>query len=532
MTNDMPDLLFHLRSMSRIIYFVTDEEDRFLLKLKAMLTKFLPRTWVYNAAFGLQPIEALIRDWSTRAHQESRDTLSIHETLIQIYKEDPKEHQNFYVITDAERWLVEPHVQRRVLNIVHQLHNDIRTVKILMFVGSRKVIPEKLSRYIEVIHDTGLTPEEISQQVEEVCGHLKLPVPPNASDMFKGLTSFEVNSAIAQSIVRTKKDADKPKRIDAQAIGEFKRRQVRKTDLVQLVDTSSVTFDQVGGATRFKAWARKMKSAWTEEGRKFGLEHPKGILAVGPWGTGKSLSTKTLGSEWGLPVVQLEMGRLRSSGVGESEANVYRAIKLIEAVAPCIVWIDEAEKSLSGGQSSAQSDAGTTNRTIGIFSTWHQETTARVCLAMTANSLKTLPPEFVNRMDERFFFDLPSEEDRIDILKIHLRERGQDPEKFDLAMLSEKASSMVGREIRQCIKAALLESFAQGKTALDQEILAFELSRKPRIVKTMVDEIREVLEWVGYDPDVDDGIRARFAADPNRAGGAMKLIGGGGTSGG
>jgi SpoVK/Ycf46/Vps4 family AAA+-type ATPase len=256
------------------------------------------------------------------------------------------------------------------------------------------------------------------------------------------------------------------------------------------------------------------------------LEPPKGVLAVGIWGTGKSLSIKTLGAEWGLPVVQLEMGRLRSSGVGESEANVYRAIRIIESASPCIVWIDEAEKSLSGGPSSAQSDAGTTNRTIGIFSTWLQETKARVCLALTANTLDTLPVEFVNRMDERFFFDLPGERERIDILKIHLKKRRQDTDKFNLAMLAEKSEHMVGREIEQAIKAALVESFDQGKAGLDETILAEQLAGKPRIVKTMVDDVKKLIDWVGYDPDVKDGIRARFASDPDRKAGSMKLVSG------
>jgi hypothetical protein len=190
----------------------------------------------------------------------------------------------------------------------------------------------------------------------------------------------------------------------------------------------------------------------------------------------------------------------------------------------CLVWIDEAEKSLAGTQSSAQSDAGTTARTIGIFSTWIQETKARVCLAMTANSLTTMPVEFVNRMDERFFFDLPSETDRIDILKIHLRKRGQDPDNFDLARLSEHAKEMVGREIEQAIQAALIESFNQGRKMIEGDILTAELERKPRIVKTMVDELRSVIDWVGYDPDLNEGIRARFAAEPNRKTGALKLV--------
>lgn len=521
------ELLHHLRCLSRCVYFVTEEEDRFLLRLRDLLKKYAHRTFVYNASFGLIGLDNLVKDWKNRAHAQEDKFLDIHDALIHVYRDDPKEQQSFFVFTDPERYLRDEHIVRRFLNILHQLHNDIQVIKMIIFVGQKVVIPDKLARYVEVVHDTGVTDEEITNILAQACQHLDIQPQADLTPLFRGLTSFEVGAAIAQSIVKTKKDGSgpKPKRIDPTFITNFRKRQLKKTDLVSYIDTAGFSFDDVGGADRFKKWARKTKAVWTAEGQKAGLEPPKGILAVGPWGTGKSLATRTLGGEWGLPLIQLEMGRLRSAAVGESEANVYRATRIIESVAPCIVWIDEAEKSLSGGQSSAQSDAGTGLRAIGILSTWLQETKAPVCLAMTANSLKTLPVEFVNRMDERFFFDIPSEEERIAILKIHLRQRGQDPAKYNLSMLSEKCSNMVGREIWQCIKAAQIDSFDQGKAGIDEDVLAEHLSRKPRIIKTMVDEIKEVLDWVGYDPDVDDGIRARFASEPNRSG-SLKIVSG------
>lgn len=504
------ELVFHLRSLTRCIYYVTDEEDVFLKELLTTLKKHESHLYTFNGAFGMVPLTQLIQNWSSRA-QMTTQAQDIVTALTQIYTDDPRDDQNFYVITDPERWLGDANIQRRMLNILHHLHNDIRTIKILIFVGTRKVIPEKLSRYIEVIHDKGLDDSSVDDLVKTTCGLLKITPPKDSAKIFRGLTSYEIEAAIAQCIIRTKKDSE-GRRIDPSFVSEFRRRQLSKTDLVSHVDTSAFSFDQIGGAQRFKEWAIKTRNSFTEEGQKFGLRPPKGVLAVGVWGCGKSLSIKAMGHAWRLPVVQMEMGRLRSSGVGESEANVYRAIRIIESVAPCIVWIDEAEKSLSGNQSSAQSDAGTTSRTIGILSTWLQETNAQVTLAMTANSLKTLPVEFVNRMDERFFFDLPSEEERVDILKIHLIKAGQDPKLFKLAELADKARNMVGREIEQAIGAAMIDSFEADKEALDQDILSEQLLKKPRIYKTMADELREVLEWVGYDPDVDEGIRARFAS--------------------
>ena len=508
------EMMDHLRALTRFVYFVTDEEDNFLLKLRDIIKKYEDRTWVFNAALGMVPIKQLFSDWANRTHTESPDTQSIHDALIKVYKDDPLDKQNFYVFTDPDRFLADPHVVRRFVNIIHQLHNDDRTIKIVLFVGPRLFIPRALQRYIEVVHDTGLNEAQIVTCLDNICTKLKLETrPPKGIEKhFKGLTSWEVDMACAQSIIKTKKDRHNPRRIDPKLVGDFKRKQLAKTDLLSYIDVSSESFDILGGCERFKEWANKTKASWTEEGQKFGLRPPKGVLCVGVWGCGKSLSIKATAHAWRMPLIQLEMGRLRSSGVGESEANVYRAIALIEAVSPCVVWIDEAEKSLAGNQSSARSDAGTTARTIGILSTWIQETKSHVCLAMTANALSTLPVEFINRMDERFFFDLPSDEERIEILKIHLRKRGQDPESYQLADLAEAANHMVGREIEQSIGAALVDSFDQGCDALSHDILLKEVRSKPRIFKTMVDELREVLEWVGYDPDVDDGIRARFAS--------------------
>lgn len=505
-----PDLSFQISSFSRLIYYITDEEDRFLLQLQKLVADTGGLTAkVYNAAFGLVPLATAVGEWEARSHPVDSATVNIHDALISIYRDPRLGGQNIYVLTDPDRWLQDAHVQRRILNILHQAHNNPLRILTIICVSCRRVIPEKLARYTEVVHDRGLAESELTSLVERTCLQLQMKSPPQPETLFKGLTGFEVQSAILQSFRRGQT-------ADPAFLSEYRFRQLRKTDLVHHLDVSKDTFERVGGLGRLKSWAKRTKAAWSKEGRDFGLEPPRGILAIGVWGCGKSLSIKALGNAWGLPVIQLEMGKLRSSAVGESEANVYRALRIIESVAPCMVFVDEAEKSLAGGHSSAYTDAGTTSRTIGILSTWMQETTAPVCIAMSANSVATLPVEFVNRMDERFFFDLPSTADRAEILRIHLARRQQDPERFNMTRLAEAAEYMVGREIEQCVKAAMLVSYERGQKQLDEFIFLDELRRKPRIVNTMVDEINETLEWVGYDPKVNDGVRARFAADPQQ----------------
>lgn len=512
-----PELSFHIKALTRLIYFVTEEEDRFLVQLQEAMREKTSDVKVWSSTMGLQPLNTITQDWSGKTHKEDKPTMSIHDALLSIYKEPTPKERKFYVILDPERWLKDPQVQRRFLEILFQCHQDVSTIKSIICVSNTVHVPAKLSRYTEVVYDDGLTSDEIRELVTEICTNVKREAPEEPEKLLRGCTSFEVQAAVIQSFKSTAGF------IDPKKLSDYRLRQLKKTNLIKLVDCSQYTFEQVGGLDRLKKWVDKAKAAWTPEGQAFGLKPPKGLLSVGIWGCGKSLSMKCLGNAWGLPVVQLDLGRLRSSGVGDSEENTYRVTRLVEAAAPCILWIDEAEKSLSGGASSAYTDAGTTSRMIGALSTWIQETSAPVCLALTANSCKTLPVEFVNRMDVRWFFDLPSLEDRADILQIHLSKQNQDPNKFNLNRLAEAAEATVGREIEQCITEAMMESFAQNKNGLDEDILHSELLSKPRIVRTMTDEINETLDWVGYDEKVDDGVRARFAADPKGRDSKLKL---------
>jgi SpoVK/Ycf46/Vps4 family AAA+-type ATPase len=344
------DLVFALRSLSRLTYVVTEEEDVFLKKLRNLVKRFGAKIQVYSQSFGLVPIDQLVKDWKQRTHAVDTQTLAFHDVLDKIYTSDPTDAQNFYVITDPEILLPDPMVQRRLLDIVHQLHNDEHNVKLLLFLSNRKYIPPKLSRYIQVVEDKGLSPEDILATLERPCKALKIPVPPNYAELFRGMTSYEIEAAVSQSIVLSMENPKMPQdEIVPENIHAFRRTMLKKTGLLEYIDTSKFTQSDIGGVERFKSWAQEMKAVFTEEGRSYGLKIPKGILLVGVWGTGKSLSAKTLGAEWGLPVVLLEMGKLRSSGVGDTEANIYSVLKMVESVAPCVTG--ETEVTLADGTS-------------------------------------------------------------------------------------------------------------------------------------------------------------------------------------
>lgn len=540
-----PDLKRNLKCMTYVNYVVTEEEDRIINSIANAFVKPKKKdkegqakgppsvqVKVYNSAFGLIPAEHLQSNWRQRALNREQNFANAIAAMETIYQEDSSDRIHFYIITDPEAYLANNEFVRRILNIIHQVNSSLNIMKCIYFVGATLVLPAKLASYIHVIRDDYLPPEEIQELLDGLTPRVREHLPDDAHTWFAGLTSYQVKSAAGQSIVMTKNNPDPEQRglVTKERVLQYKRERIRKTDLLRLIDTSDVTFDLVGGVDRFKAWALETRHAWSAEGRAYGLRPPKGVLCVGVWGCGKSLSVKALGSAWGLPVIQLELGKLRDSGVGNTEANTYRALRYLEAMAPCVVWCDEAEKSFSGSHSSSYTDGGTTARSLGILSTWHQETTAEVCLALTTNSLKTLPVEFTNRISERFFFDLPSEDDRVDILKIHLARVGNLTKEqisgFDLRLLAVVSENMVPREMEQAVEAALRKSFFERKPGLDFDIFERELRTKPRILKTMDSELREVLNWVGYDEESRDGLRARYASTKHSANTLQILQGG------
>ena len=278
-------LEFLIRSLSRFTYYVTEEEDCVIRYFEKELSQD-PKTniWVYNSIFGLVPIQQVTSDWNTRAHAENRETISIHDALTKIYKTDTQNKRNFYIITDPDRWFRDETVVRRLINIAHQIKNNTTQLKMLVFVGNRRVIPEKLQGYINIVNDPGLDDASLQQRVEQVCKNIVVPTPKDMSP-FRGLTSYQIESAITQGIIVAKdKNRDTSKNIDLDHVRVFKRGRLKQTDLISYIDTHNTTFKDVGGLHAFKEWAQKTQAAWTPEGKAFGLKPPRGVLALGVWG--------------------------------------------------------------------------------------------------------------------------------------------------------------------------------------------------------------------------------------------------------
>lgn len=303
-----------------------------------------------------------------------------------------------------------------------------------------------------------------------------------------GLTTTEAENVFALSVVEAKA-------IDPKIIAREKASALKRNGLVEVI-RASANLDDVGGLESLKEWLHRRAGAFGESAKAYGLPAPKGLLIVGFPGTGKSLTAKATASAFGLPLLKLDMGRVFGGIVGQSESNLRSVIQTAEAIAPCVLWIDEIEKGFSGSKSSGSTDGGTSSRVFGTFLSWMQEKDKAVFIVATANDVSQLPPEFLRkgRFDEMFFVDLPDVKERAQIWEIVIRRHGRNPADFRSVNLSESCDQFTGAEIEAVFIDALHESFVENREPLEADLLA-AMSRMVPLSKLMDQQIASLKNW-------------------------------------
>jgi SpoVK/Ycf46/Vps4 family AAA+-type ATPase len=265
-----------------------------------------------------------------------------------------------------------------------------------------------------------------------------------------GLTYEEVANVWAKSLERDRKLS----REDIDAINEEKKQIIQKSGLLEYYPAEE-TFAQVGGLEALKKWLHIRRDAFSAARQGHKLPPLKGILLIGIPGCGKSLSAKAVAAEWQVPLVRLDVGRIYEPLLGKAEANFRKAIKIVEGLAPVVLWVDEVEKGFP--QTAAVSDSGTSMRVLGYFLSWMQEKTKPVFVVATANDIERMPWELTRkgRFDEIFFVGLPIERERIEILEIHLKKWGLELSAKHIGELARRANNFTGAEIEQVVRNSL-----------------------------------------------------------------------------
>jgi SpoVK/Ycf46/Vps4 family AAA+-type ATPase len=256
-------------------------------------------------------------------------------------------------------------------------------------------------------------------------------------------------------------------------------------------DYEAVDFADIAGFRNVKVWLQQRRTAFSADA-PVGLDTPKGILLIGVQGCGKSLAAKAAASALGVPLLRLDFGAIFDKYHGETERNLRESLKMAEIMSPCVLWLDELEKGLAGGNE----ETGTTRRVIAGFLTWMAERRLPVLLVATANDIHALPPELVRkgRFDEIFFVDLPTASARAEILSIHMRSRGLDPARMDLPRLTHQTEGFSGAELEQGVVAALYAAHALRKAPNAQHLLAEFRKTKPLSV-VMSERIAALRAW-------------------------------------
>lgn len=259
---------------------------------------------------------------------------------------------------------------------------------------------------------------------------------------------------------------------------------------VMSFEQQTENFSQVGGLNNLKRWLLARREAFTRDDAQ--KDRPKGILLLGVQGSGKSLAAKAVAGLWGLALLRLDVGALYNKYHGETERNLREALKLADAMSPCVLWLDEIEKGMSQGNS----DNGTSQRLLGTLLTWMAERKTRVFIVATSNDISQLPPELIRkgRLDEIFFVDLPDLDVRKDIFVIHLNKRNCLAQQFDVQQLAIASEGFSGSEIEQAIVAALYSAESEGKL-LDTATLLQELAATSPLSKVMAEQIAQLRAW-------------------------------------
>lgn len=361
----------------------------------------------------------------------------------------------------------------------------------LITVGCMTVLPPELEKEVTVLEFDLPGPDELFPIVERLAAEFGIELNGNREEILRALqgqTTIEAENNVAKCLVECGQ-------LDPVRLAREKCATVKQSGLLEFIEPPG-GFAMVGGSDMLKAWIARRIKVFTKEARAFGLPAPKGLLLLGVQGCGKSLSCKAIAATLKVPMLRLDAGALMAKHVGESEANARRVIKLAEAVAPCVLWIDEIEKGFSGSRSSGNTDGGTMARVFGTFLTWMAEKTAPVFILATANDVTQLPPEFIRkgRWDEMFFVDLPTESERTDIFRVQLARFGRDPEDFSLSLLAQCTPNFTGAEIEAAVSEGLFVAFDDG-VPLTDGILADAIKDIVPIAETMKPQVEGLRAW-------------------------------------
>jgi len=479
--DNAPDLKVLLACRHPLIVVGTRDETRFLDLLSDAADEAKLVVWTWS------PVRGLARDGFEPQYETADPSKA-----LAFVEGIPK--PGVFVFLDVHHALKDPGVVRRV----KEFALSGRSEQTLVLCSPDGIVPEELQGI--GVRWTLRPPDraELKELVVRILRELKdrdVPLHIGREDVDRfvealaGLSLTQASHVIQKAALHDGKvTAD-----DVEFVRREKAGMLGSSGVLEIVGADVGTLDDVGGLARLKEWLSVRGKALGAAAAEFGLDAPRGVLLTGIPGCGKSFVAKTLARTWDLPLVLLDPARIYGPYIGESEQRLAEALRTADAMAPCVLWIDEVEKGFASGRAG---DTGVSERVRGTFLRWLQDRPAGVFVVATCNDVWALPPEFMRkgRFDEVFFVDLPNPDEREGILRTHLSKRGRDPLSFDLEGLAEAADGFSGAELEAAVVGALYRAFADG-AELTTEAVVDEIEATVPLSRSRAEEVDALRAW-------------------------------------
>ena len=471
-----------------------EEEISLLVKSRYPLVAVdtIDEDYVLGQLTAVAALQSLaVYSWSlTKGLRVGRNENSFYKTgdptaMLRVANDLVKEpHGSLFAFSDFDRFLSDAAVARLFKDLLERIKGTPTTV---VLVGAEVKLPADISPLAARIQGGYPDEKQILAEVGRIVADFRLSSAKLIVDMppetlrrvvktLKGLSLQQVRNAMNLCLLRDSRfDAS-----DLETIEKFKKEAFDRDGVLEYFGSEQKA--AMAGYDNLKRWIGDRKNAFFSDGP---LPPPKGLLLLGVQGCGKSLAAKVVAGELGIPLYRLDLTRLYSKYIGETEENLRKALATVERLAPVCLWVDEIEKIFAA--SSGDIDGGVSKRVLGTMLTWMQERKDRSFIAATSNDINNLPPELLRkgRFDEIFFADLPAAAEREAILAIHLAKRGLLPAQFDLKALAAACEGFSGAEIEQAVISALYSASGANETISSRHVLEqLRLTRPLSVIKS------------------------------------------------
>jgi SpoVK/Ycf46/Vps4 family AAA+-type ATPase len=392
-------------------------------------------------------------------HEPMRESAEIRRRVRDLY-ESCLDRQKFAVITSPVRFIPEE-IERSVMFL------ELRPPDLVELAGFLR----NETRAAPFDEENGASREALLQQFART---------------LQGLTLDEARYALRRAQAAHQ-------RLGAHSVPallEEKRLLVNRSGVIEFIADPGGLGD-IGGLEGLKKWLLERRKLFHMRDSLSEEIMPKGVLIMGIPGCGKSLSVKAIASYFELPLYRLDMTEIFSGRHGKPEGAFVEACRMMEEMAPAVLWFDEIEMGITAAET-----GGEQGRIFAFFLTWMQEKTRGLFVAATANRIDLLPAEMIRkgRFDEVFFVDLPLEQEQIEIFKIHLSRRGVDPAAFNLAQVIRFTPGWTGAEIEQCVISAITQARLAGRELVEQDLISIAVKLVP-LSRTMKEQIGHIRAW-------------------------------------